>query len=63
MENFPVSSQALCNELSDTGVAVTALMPVPTETNFFNRAGLTSTEVEVARFLEAERSPHQGEAS
>jgi len=41
MENFPVSSQVLCNELSDTGVAVTALMPVPTETNFFNRAGLT----------------------
>jgi short-subunit dehydrogenase len=38
-------SQALRNELKDTGVSVTALMPRPTETNFFHRAGLDDTKV------------------
>jgi short-subunit dehydrogenase len=38
-------SQALRNELKDTGVTVTALMPGPTETNFFHRAGLDDTKV------------------
>jgi uncharacterized protein len=38
-------SQALRNELKDTGVSVTALMPGPTETNFFHRAGLDDTKV------------------
>lgn len=36
---------ALRNELKDTGVSVTALMPGPTETNFFHRAGLDDTRV------------------
>ena len=38
-------SEALRNELKDTGVTVTALMPGPTETNFFHRAGLDDTKV------------------
>lgn len=38
-------SQALRNELKDTGVTVTALMPGPTETEFFVRAGMEDTKV------------------
>lgn len=38
-------SYALRNELKDTGVTVTCLMPGATETNFFDRAGLTDTKV------------------
>jgi short-subunit dehydrogenase len=39
---------ALRNELKDTGVTVTSLMPGPTETNFFKRAGMTNTKVGAA---------------
>lgn len=38
-------SQALRNELKDTGVTITALMPGATETNFFHRAGMDDTKV------------------
>ncbi len=38
-------SEALRNELKDTGVIVTALQPGATETNFFHRAGLDDTKV------------------
>jgi len=38
-------AEALRNELKDTGVTVTALMPGPTETNFFHRAGMDDTKV------------------
>jgi short-subunit dehydrogenase len=38
-------AQAIRNELKDTGVTVTALMPGPTETNFFHRAGMDDTKV------------------
>jgi short-subunit dehydrogenase len=38
-------SVALRNELKDTGVTVTCLMPGPTETNFFEHAGMQDTEV------------------
>ena len=38
-------SEALRNELKDSGVTVTALMPGPTETNFFHRAGMDDTKV------------------
>jgi len=41
-------AQAIRNELKDTGVTVTALMPGPTETNFFHRAGMEDTKVGVA---------------
>lgn len=36
---------ALGNELKDTGITVTCLMPGPTETEFFRRAGLEDTAV------------------
>jgi short-subunit dehydrogenase len=36
---------AIRNELSDTGVTVTSLMPGATETNFFHRAGMEDTKV------------------
>ncbi|MBR8829583.1 MAG: Ribitol 2-dehydrogenase [Chroococcopsis gigantea SAG 12.99] len=38
-------SEAIRNELKDTGVTVTAMMPGPTETNFFHRAGMDDTKV------------------
>lgn len=38
-------SEALRNELKDTGVTVTALMPGPTDTNFFHRADMDDTNV------------------
>ena len=36
---------ALQEELKDTGVTITLLMPGPTETNFFRRAGMLDTPV------------------
>ena len=36
---------ALREELSDTGVTVTCLMPGPTDTEFYNRAGMVDTKV------------------
>ncbi len=36
---------SLRNELKDTGVTVTTLLPGPTETNFFDRAGMQDTQV------------------
>src|SRR3712207_6477750 len=36
---------ALRDELKDTGVTVTALMPGPTDTEFFDRAGMTDTRL------------------
>ncbi|MFF8261439.1 SDR family NAD(P)-dependent oxidoreductase [Streptomyces virginiae] len=38
-------AQALQNELKDTGVTVTSLMPGPTETEFFERADMLDTKV------------------
>ena len=38
-------SFALRNELKDTGVTVTCLMPGPTETEFFERADMLDTKV------------------
>jgi short-subunit dehydrogenase len=38
-------SWALRNELKDTGVTVTCLMPGPTDTEFFERANLMDTKV------------------
>ena len=36
---------ALRNELKDSGVTVTCLMPGPTDTEFFDRAGMNDTQV------------------
>ncbi|WP_207461179.1 SDR family NAD(P)-dependent oxidoreductase [Azospirillum sp. SYSU D00513] len=38
-------AEALRNELKETKVTVTALMPGPTDTNFFHRAGMDDTRV------------------
>ncbi|MCS0638463.1 SDR family NAD(P)-dependent oxidoreductase [Streptomyces sp. LP05-1] len=38
-------AQALQEELKDTSVTITSLMPGPTETNFFHRAGMDDTRV------------------
>ena len=38
-------AQALQNELKDTGVTITSLMPGPTDTNFFHRADMDDTKV------------------
>ena len=42
-------SFALREELKDTGVTVTCLMPGPTDTEFFERAGLTDTALGQAK--------------
>ena len=38
-------AMALREELSDAGVSVTALLPGPTDTEFFDRAGMTDTKL------------------
>jgi uncharacterized protein len=38
-------SEALRNELKDTGISVTALLPDATDTNFSRRAGMEDTKV------------------
>jgi len=38
-------AEALRTELADTGVTITALMPGPTDTNFFHRAEMDDTNV------------------
>lgn len=42
-------AEALRAELDDTGVTVTALMPGPTDTNFFHRAEMDDTRVGAAQ--------------
>jgi short-subunit dehydrogenase len=42
-------SEALQNELKDTEVTITALMPGPTDTNFFRRADMEDTKVGQAK--------------
>ena len=53
-------SEAIRNELKDTGVTVTALMPGPTETNFFHRAGLDDTKVGTDKKDDPARVAKQG---
>ena len=38
-------AEAIRNELKDTAITITALMPGPTETNFFHRADMDNTTV------------------
>jgi short-subunit dehydrogenase len=53
-------SQGIRNELKDTGVTVTALMPGPTETNFFHRAGMDDTNVGASKKDDAAEVAKQG---
>jgi uncharacterized protein len=46
-------SFALRNELKDTGVSVTVLMPGPTDTDFFERADLMDTTVGQGKKMDA----------
>lgn len=38
-------AQALQNELKDTNITITSLMPGPTDTNFFHRADMDDTKI------------------
>jgi short-subunit dehydrogenase len=42
-------AEALQDELKDTGITITSLMPGPTDTNFFTRAGMGDTRVGEAK--------------
>jgi uncharacterized protein len=42
-------AEAIRNELKDTGITITALQPGPTDTNFFERAGMMDTKVAVGK--------------
>jgi short-subunit dehydrogenase len=53
-------SEALRNELKDKGVTVTALMPGPTETNFFHRAGMDDTPVGASKKDDAAQVAKEG---
>jgi short-subunit dehydrogenase len=48
-------SWALRNELKDTGITVTCLMPGPTDTDFFERADLMDTKVGTQKKDSAEK--------
>jgi short-subunit dehydrogenase len=53
-------SEALRNELQDTEITVTALMPGATETNFFHRAGMDQTKVGLSEKDDAAEVARQG---
>jgi len=53
-------SQAIRNELKDTGVTVTALMPGPTETEFFHRADMDDTKVGASEKDDPAEVAHEG---
>jgi short-subunit dehydrogenase len=52
--------QALRNELKDSGVSVTTLLPGPTETEFFERADLMDTKVGAAEKDDPAQVAEQG---
>jgi uncharacterized protein len=53
-------AEAIRNELKDTGITVTALMPGATDTNFFDRAGLEDTNVGAAKKDDPAKVAKQG---
>ena len=53
-------AEAIRNELKDTGVTVTALMPGPTDTNFFHRAGMDDTKAGAGKKDDAAQVAKQG---
>jgi uncharacterized protein len=52
--------EAVQNELKDTSVTLTSLMPGPTETNFFHRAGMDDTPMGQAKKDDAAAVARQG---
>ena len=53
-------AQAIRNELKDTGVTITTLMPGVTETNFFERAGMQDTKLGTSEKDDAAEVAKQG---
>ena len=53
-------AEALQEELKDSGVTITSLMPGPTETNFFHRADIDATLVGASSKDSAEQVAKQG---
>src|ERR1700742_5068670 len=53
-------SYAIRNELKDSGVTVTCLMPGATETRFFQRAGMEDTAIAQGSKGEASHVAHLG---
>ena len=53
-------AEALQEELKDSGITITSLMPGPTETNFFHRAGMDDTKVGASSKDSAEQVAKQG---
>jgi short-subunit dehydrogenase len=53
-------AEALQEELKDSGVTITSLMPGPTETNFFHRAEMDDTKVGASSKDSAEQVAKQG---
>lgn len=53
-------AEALQNELKDTEVSITSLMPGPTETNFFHRAQMDDTAIGRAKKDDAAAVARQG---
>jgi short-subunit dehydrogenase len=53
-------AQAIRNELKDTGITVTALMPGATETQFFHRAGLDDTKISASEKDDAAEVAREG---
>jgi short-subunit dehydrogenase len=53
-------SYAIREELKDTGITVTCLMPGPTETEFFERADLMDTKIGVSEKMDAAEVARQG---
>ncbi len=52
-------SQSLREELKDTGVTITTLMPGATETNFFRRAGVEDTKLAPVKRRPGRSSPRR----
>ena len=57
---LPCSASAIRFELKDTGVTVTALQPGPTDTEFFERAGMEDTKVAEAKKDDPAKVAEQG---
>jgi short-subunit dehydrogenase len=53
-------AEALRHELEDTGIAVTALMPGPTDTEFFDRADMEDTKIATGRKDDPDEVARQG---
>ena len=55
--------EAVQNELKDSGVTITSLMPGPVETNFFHRADMDDTNMGQAKKDEPDDVAQQGYAA